>query len=1302
MQMNQMSDLTGNTNTTYTAVYVGSYYCPSGTPCPADGGQGLFVRSTSTTCAADGGRVVVDSEPTPQCWYRQNLNGDLRQWGITAGSKYDASRFTPISHLVASDGLVGAAITALTTAGISTIHTGQVSILLESRLSLPSGWSFTCDTPPVKDATNADYTHIPGSIILGHGSTVYLDATASNVEIHDCAMILPEWYINPDKVSTFQGYPFTAAGHAHFAYADLEAIRSNMILASDAAIMAGTGANIHDVTIAGFDNCLEATGGARLVATNIMMDCAIGFYGFNNGGGTDLHIVGNLPLLTRQPGFANEEYWDISSITGSSTDECELQLKPNSTASFPLTDIQNSNSGAATAPSGLRGDPYSYPAWVTNLTTAGLPCSSVGTGAFGNDAAWTVHNLNTAHIGDPDPYVTVDLAGSHWAPHDHMSGGGSDVVTHGDWNANSNIIHVAGPVSNLTPGMLLNSSDPHWPSSDPSIVSVNQRCTGPDPNDGYNGCIVISTTLPYQSTNTPNINAYDPQDFAPATNKCDGQGKGFCFYYNAAERYLSGNSDAGKASARVPASRGGHMGAGFLMYEISGLRGTALDTYGHYYNYASLDSASCVVNQVAGDDNGELDAANSVGISVAGSSRGCQFIAKDTGKSGTAMAADTYGTLDQVEQQVNDADLTGLRNLLQYQVSNGSNYLPVPHVENFAKRGVLHICLTYDPHNSAICNTGDFNEFVDETVVSGTTGPGTLSINVRGRFGTAPVNWHDTCPSGSCAQLYIFPTTINGGSVAGGRPTASTLFSAMNDNSTVGSQSQFEVQHGAATFQNLRSEGRGMGFISTNASGAIIASSNIPNTALTFEDTHARILTTVSPDSTLANSPEQGALNLPLSYYQWFGSPQGINVSGSGVSASQLGNVTVQDTTNWPPTGILSIDSEYASFHIVDGVTLSLDQRGLCGSLPVAHNAGSMASYQYVLYGCPSSGQGLSQFAMDATGEIASQQSGLAHGQVYMSFDGSNIELCPRNGSGLMIAGALRQLRGCSFLPETGAASGLQYVYATYHQIPVTAIDNASSHLRLAVPTTAGYAPNSALTCYGITGTGASQINGITQTSTSYVTDTYISLLGTTSVSPPPHGTGACEYISMEFSTTAYTLDSKGVEVMSGAGNSSKTLVGEVYAASAGTILDNATHRDVASWFNRKGKACIATWSANGRATSSSYTELKTTTAPINPLHCEFVAWNQDDVSWSLFGMVNDSTSNEVASLAAAFDGTSPTTEIVQWQESDPSQRYPLGLSGQTSFSADNVHYITTLGKSPTSASVTVYASGGEEVRIPQ
>src|SRR4029077_17731339 len=140
-------------------------------------------------------------------------------------------------------------------------------------------------------------------------------------------------------------------------------------------------------------------------------------------------------------------------------------------------------------------------------------------------------------------------------------------------------------------------------------------------------------------------------------------------------------------------------------------------------------------------------------------------------------------------------------------------------------------------------------------------------------------------------------------------------------------------------------------------------------------------------------------------------------------------------------------------------------------------------------------------------------------------------------------------------------------------------------------------------------------------------------------------------------------------------------------------VADTATKRDVASWFNRRLKTCIATWSANATVTNSGYMELKT--AGGNPLHCEFVAWGEGDPAWALFGVLNNTVPNEVASLDAEFDVT-PTTELVQWQVSNNAQRFPLGLSGSTSLS-EGLHYITMIGKAPT-GTVTVYSGGGEEV----
>src|SRR3954467_9410398 len=64
-------------------IHLASYNCASGPPCQSDGGEGLLVKH-GTGCDGtntDGGSTFYDA--ATDCWYRENLNGDLRQWGMT-------------------------------------------------------------------------------------------------------------------------------------------------------------------------------------------------------------------------------------------------------------------------------------------------------------------------------------------------------------------------------------------------------------------------------------------------------------------------------------------------------------------------------------------------------------------------------------------------------------------------------------------------------------------------------------------------------------------------------------------------------------------------------------------------------------------------------------------------------------------------------------------------------------------------------------------------------------------------------------------------------------------------------------------------------------------------------------------------------------------------------------------------------------------------------------------------------------------------------------------------------------------
>jgi hypothetical protein len=1281
------------------SVHLASYYCLSSPSCQPDGGEGLLVQGSGTCkyqgqsglgTLEDGGSFFADAGH--HCWYRQNLNGDLRQWGVTSQSVYDViyeinqGHPEDIADAKPQIDLAFAALLAqpVVSSGSVTIHTHGVSIKIGSILKIPAGSSFTCDAPPVKNAANANYTSLPGSIVLAHGA--YLDAvTNSDVEVHHCAAVIPEWYINPSTtvLMPFGGISFTSPPTA---YADLEAIRANMILASDVGIEAGAGAYIHDLSILGFDNCLYSSGGQDMLAKNLAMDCPIPAYLAKNRGAQTVKDLSTTPLLTKQTKVSsNEEYWTITDVQANSSGGCRLTLAD---VGFDLADIQNSITDDTLAYNG-RGDPVSFPAWVTGLGGFASSCLSAGTGRFGNDAAWAVQTV----AGMTDEF---DLVGSKY------TSTSTSVDTTADWNANTGIIRITGSISSIAIGMKVTSSDASWPATGATVTGIVTRATGPDPNDGYNGYVVVSPP-PAAASSGNTIHFFSKSDTIPA-GPCNGTGATPCFFYNAAERYVAGNSDAGNSSARLPASRGGHLAAGVLIDGVSGIKGVNADTYGHYYNVAAIDSEECDFTMIKGDDNGELNPGNDVGIYSTGDSRGCVFDSEGPGKPAAALVLDTFGTTDYGGTD-SGAEPQTARTTIDQSFPQDVTVDSMGTV-NWPARGTMHICTAFTGTNPKICNPGPVHP--DEIVSYHVKDDHTFTIDVRGRFGTVPQDF-----TGFTATL--FSTSVNNG---GKKPDKSgtTVFQNLGVGTTIGVGNAFEIQHGAAILTGIRTPASGIGFVSTNTSGVAIASTNEPATSIVFEDENARILTTVSPDSQFGSYSKQGALNMPLSYYQWFGSPQsatGLTDLGIG-GAGSLHPLSVQDTTNWPPTGILIAGSEYMAYHVQDATTLVVDQRALCGSAAAAHADATMISHIAVLYGCPQVNEGLPQFMMDGAGNVTFAQSALAHGQVYMSYDATNtlVKLCPQNGKGLINNGSLRAVpHGCTIAsPGTLTASTLYYVYAVYHLIPITDMAIDSGHPRLKMPNSFGlndFVNGVPVTCSGFTGTHTMVANVSEDPSTlkgtvgsfNYITltDQSISTIDT------PGNTGACSYIGLQLKTDGHATAPNGVEVRYDSSTSTidptSTLVGMVYADTTSTLHDSATQRDVASWFNRRFKTCSANWAlGNGAVTSTTYAELKSSSIA---LHCHFVTWGDNDTAWNLPGAVNDSAANETAFLAAGFDTTSsPTLETTQWQESVLTQRFPLGLTGSTSLS-EGPHYITTLGKAPT-GTVTVYSGGREVVRLLQ
>src|SRR5437764_6047939 len=72
------NSLTGANWGAATTIYMGGYWNT------ADGGQGAFVRN-GTSCTANGGTIIRDNGGGigTNCWYRQDISRDLRQWGMS-------------------------------------------------------------------------------------------------------------------------------------------------------------------------------------------------------------------------------------------------------------------------------------------------------------------------------------------------------------------------------------------------------------------------------------------------------------------------------------------------------------------------------------------------------------------------------------------------------------------------------------------------------------------------------------------------------------------------------------------------------------------------------------------------------------------------------------------------------------------------------------------------------------------------------------------------------------------------------------------------------------------------------------------------------------------------------------------------------------------------------------------------------------------------------------------------------------------------------------------------------------------
>lgn len=901
-----------------------------------DGGEGPFTYTGTTSCTDDGGATIKDG--AGNCFIRTNLNGNLAQWGLAVGSAYDiAANPTGASD---AEPVIASAFTAIAAKSIPIAHTRGVSLRIATTLPIPKGLTLSCDVTPANSASSANYKVYKGRLVLAHGA--YIDDSARDTQVTNCN-VQAEFLINPAVATWTNG--ITSFSYPATTYSDLEAIRANMVTGGDYAFLTGPGSKHYNLSCMGFDNCFYASGASRSLVDKVWVDSNICFYASAGGGQTDAQEFDCEPLLTRQTGIAggNEAYWTITNVTASPDNNndaglpvCRLALKQvGGTPQYSVALLHDSAVDA-------HGDPYYYPGYVANLDGP-LSCNSSSVGPTGANFGVAVKVISTDTGAQTAVIDLLNTAYAHTADTCVSTG---CVVTTAKWSSGNPVVNIAGPIANLAAGMTVVHTGNGFPTGTVTIVGVLQRASGPDPNDGYNGAIILSNAPTADSGGIVTIKV-DGGAFGSNTSDCDGA-KNYCFFYHSGLRNLAGSSPAGLAAAKISSGRGMHLSAGYFLDGVSGFRASNIFSYGHARNIIALDSNSCSIFQEAYDNQGELDAAGESSLEITGSSRGCIINGNKNGKTGSGIVLNTYGTVDATPI----SGATGMQALGKY-TTGGT--VTLSDTSGFATVGTAHVCAAL--LLSGACDTSQANEFINETVTDGTH----LVVQVRGRWGTAPVAFTD--------PVYVIPTTITGGSTKHPDRSSTTIFENLTAASTTANLNQFELYHGAVSLEDVFSAAGGVAFISGNTAGVTLTAVNTPIANLYFENQTANLYTAIDTASNFANFVPANQ-PLPLTYIQPSGTAQSAT-DINALSTNGLGNITVTDQTGWPATGILLADSEYMSFSVptTNTTKIAILARAQCGSTGAAHANPTTVVYYNTMLGCPVTGT--PQFTIAGNGVVS-------------------------------------------------------------------------------------------------------------------------------------------------------------------------------------------------------------------------------------------------------------------------------------------------------------------------------------------
>lgn len=765
---------------------------------------GTQSGDTFTVTCANGGTIFSDA--AGNCFYRTNTGPtmDMRQWGITVGSAYDASvnpaGLTDTSWVFNTALQIGAA------QGFTQFTTSSVSTYWASTVALPAFTALTCGLGSQGPVGTGTYVGLPGTIVLAHGADLHMVSSVAGLS--DC-IFTPQWLGDPSVVGAFGGFSFTSPA---LLYSDNEAVRGNMAQAGDTAVFidGGDAERISNVSIYGFDTCLQFSNSNHTNISSMEMDCNVGMYGSGGGGEVDSVAISVENTITQrannanakcQPtsfgannsaGACNEIYYNVTAITAAGTNnafgnpECSVTVGlanfngGNPTTGWPGTYIQSSATFS-------NGDAITYPVWMANFDTVvgaghanALGCLRTGvpvvvTASGPTSATFTVKGSAYATGATKLPAVAT------WA-----SGVAASGTTTSTCPSGCGLIRiVSGDTLNIQPGMIVADDGTHGIQAGTTVVDVVRTAKGPDRYDGYITTIFVSLP-PTLSAVDANI-TFDGGTFT-SEGTCDGHGIMTCAFFNAAERFTAGNSAGGIAIQNIPIAQHHHSAVSFFAENVAGFRQSNAFSYGHKYGWVFGDSNNYVLTDVHNDDNGELDWRDvtlhyTYGSTNFGSTKGNGF-----GK-GASTIVDDQWNLAESNTFITTASgsVTGVV---------GSTITTSGSIASWPSDGAIPT----GKLTAAICQTpsGDCSKQPDvQYLTLEITGNNSLKVLACGQFNTA-------C-QGYTSGASVFFTVVSSSNAA-------VVYTTMPTNTTDAGLNMVEALHGQVNLTDIVSKGQVRGY----------------------------------------------------------------------------------------------------------------------------------------------------------------------------------------------------------------------------------------------------------------------------------------------------------------------------------------------------------------------------------------------------------------------------------------------------------------------------------------------------------